>query len=204
MKREITILWLSCLLLLFAGCEKEPKRMDDYLVDFATLLEEGTGYRFRLDNNRIMIPKGVDDYKGKEGQRVILNYIPLKGDTIQVRRISDIFTGMIQPDGFPEGYVDDPVKIKSVWVGGDYLNMIMEIEYHSVPHVVSLFRDHSSGTIDLWFSHSRNNDPRGYPQTMYTSFSLQRLRSESNNALIPFRLFINSQTGQRTFHLALK
>lgn len=203
MNSPLSLLMAIILLSLLTGCEKEPERMDDYLVDFATLQKEGTEYRFRLDNNRIVIPTGVDDYKGNEGQRVILNYVPLNGDTIQIRRISDIFTDVIQEDGFPERYTDDPVKIQSVWVGGDYLNMIMEIEYHSLAHKVSLLRDPSSASVDLWFSHSRNNDPHGYPQMMYASFSLQSLHPGSNGT-IPLRLFINTHTGMREFHFELK
>lgn len=203
MRRVIIVLWLSLLFLLVAGCEKEPERMDNYLVDFATLIKEGASYHFRLDNNRKVIPEKPDDYRGKEGQRVILNYTPLQGDTIRIRRVTDIFTDMIRTDGFPEQYSGDPVKILSLWVGGNYLNMILETEYHSEPHQVSLLRDPSSSSVDLWFSHSRNNDPRGYPQTMYASFSLQGLRNGSNEAAIPFRLFINTDSGMRTFLLAL-
>lgn len=203
MRREIIVLWLFFLFLLVTGCEKETNRMDDYLVDFATVLKEGASYRFRLDNNRIVIPKMLDDYKGNVGQRVILNYSPLKGDTIHVRGITNIFTDVIQTDGFPEQYTGDPVKIQSIWVGGDYLNMVLEIEYHSVPHKVSLLRDHASDSVDLWFSHSRNNDPRGYPQKMYASFSLQHLRSADSSSTIPFRLFIHTYSGMREFHLEL-
>lgn len=204
MKSPLSLLMPIILLSLLTGCEKEPERMDNYLVNFATVLKEESGYRFRLDNNRTVIPKIMDDYKGSEGQRVILNYTPLKGDTIHVRRISDIFTDVIQQNGFPERYVDDPVRIQSVWVAGDYLNMIIEIEYHSVPHVVSLFRDHLSDTVNLWFSHSRNNDPRGYQRTMYASFSLQSLRNGSNSTAIPFRLFIHTPAGMREFQFEFK
>ena len=203
MRREIIVVVFSFLFFLTAGCEKEPKRMDDYLVDFATLLKEGSTYRFRLDNNRILIPQEVTDYSGNNGQRVILNYVPLRGDSIRIRSISDIFTGGIQTDGFPERYSNDPVKILSVWVGGGYLNMILEMEYHSVAHRVALFSDASSPTVDLWFSHSRENDPRGYPQKLYASFSLHSLRTSANSAVIPFRLFINTHTGIREFRLEL-
>ena len=204
MNRPRSLLLLIMLLSLSAGCDKEPERMDNYLVEFATLLKEGTGYRFGLDNNRIVIPEKPDDYEGNEGQRVILNYTPLKGDTIRIRHITDIFTGVIQTAGFPEQYAGDPVKILSIWVGGEYLNMILETEYHSVAHKVSLLRDPSSAPADLWFSHSRNNDPPGYPQKMYASFSLQHLRAGSNGSAIPFRLFINTDTGVREFHFELK
>ncbi len=204
MKRPLSLLIPILLLSLLTGCEKEPERMDNYLVNFATVRKENTHYRFRLDNNQLLVPEKLDDYNGRDGQRVIINYTPLKGDTVHIRRISDIFTDVIQLDGFPEKYVDDPVKIQSVWVGSNYLNMIMEIEYHSVPHVVSLFSDPSSDTIDLWFSHSRNNDPRGYQRRMYASFSLQHLRDGSTTTPIPFRLFINTPGGRREFQLELR
>ena len=176
--------------------------MDDYLVEFATVKKEDTGYRFQLDNGRLLIPRETD-YTGNEGQRVILNYVPAgQGDTVKINYISDIFTGVVLSDGFPGKYVNDPVKIQSVWVGGDYLNMIIEVEYHSKPHKVALFRDLSSPTIDLWFSHSREDDPPGYPQMMYASFLLSSLRTQ-NGVSLPFRVFIHTYDGRREMQFIL-
>ncbi len=175
--------------------------MDDYLVEFATVKKEGAGYRFLLDNGRLLIPRETD-YTGKEGQRVILNYVPWQGDTVKINDITDIFTGAVQSDGFPGRYVKDPVKIQSVWVGGDYLNMIIEVEYHSKPHKVALFRDLSSPTIDLWFSHSQGNDPPGYPQIMYASFLLSSLRTLNRDS-IPFKVFIQTYDGLREMQFIL-
>ena len=202
MKSILLVLWVALLLLPAAGCEKEPKRLDDYFVDFATVKKEGAGYRFLLDNGRLLIPKETD-YTGNEGQRVILNYVPRQGDTVKINYITDIFTGVVQSDGFPERYVKDPVKIQSIWVGGDYLNMIIEVEYHSKPHKVALFRDLSSPTVDLWFSHSRENDPPGYPQMMYASFLLSSLRTQ-NGVSTPFRVFIRTRDGLRDMQFILK
>ncbi|MEN6588586.1 MAG: NigD-like C-terminal domain-containing protein [Proteiniphilum sp.] len=201
MKSLPLVLWIALLLLPAAGCEKEPKRLDDYFVEFATVKKEAAGYRFQLDNGRLLIPRETD-YTGNEGQRVILNYIPWQGDTVKINYISDIFTGVVQSDGFPGKYVNDPVKIQSVWVGGDYLNMIIEVEYHSKPHKVALFRDLSSPTVDLWFSHSREDDPPGYPQMMYASFLLSSLRTQ-NGVSIPFRVFIRTYEGQREMQFIL-
>lgn len=192
------------LLLLLSGCEKDPTRMDDYLVEFATVVKENSSYRFRLDNGRLLIPEEVKNYSGEEGQRVILNYVPLEGDAIKIKFVTNIFTGTIQPDRFPEHYLDDPLKIQSVWVGGDYLNLIVETEYHSEPHSVALLRDPSSTSVDLYFSHSSNDDPPGYPKIMYASFLLTGLREQTGNSPIPFRLFINTYTGMRILELELK
>lgn len=200
MKSYTTIL-LASLLLSLSACKKDSERIEDYFVEFATVVKENSNYRFRLDNGRLLIPQDVKSYSGQEGQRVILNYIPLEGDAIRINFISNIFTGTIQPDGFPEKYSDDPVKIQSVWVGGEYLNLIFETEYHSIQHSIALLRDTSSESIDLYLSHSRENDPAGYPKIMYSSFRLSDLRRQADNSPTPFRLFINTYTGIRVFEL---
>jgi hypothetical protein len=204
MKRHTAILPVFLLLLLFSACEKAPERMNDYLVEFATVVKENSNYRFRLDNGRLLIPEEVKNYSGEEGQRVVLNYIPLEGDAVKINFVSDIFTGAIQPAGFPERYSDNPVKIRSVWVGGNYLNLVIETEYHNAPHSVALFRDSSSASADLYFSHSSNNDPPGYPKMMYASFLLAGLREQAGSSPVPFRFFINTYTGMRIFELELK
>ncbi|ULB34163.1 MULTISPECIES: hypothetical protein [Proteiniphilum] len=195
---------VSLLFFILSGCDKEVERLDDYLVEIATVQKENATYRFKLDNNRILIPEEIKNYSGNDGQRVILRYVPLKDNNIRIINISNIFTAGIQHEGYPEKYSDDPVKIQSVWVGSDYLNLILEIEYHSVPHGVALLRNNSSTSVDLYFSHSRNNDPRGYPQTMHASFSLKDLHSLSNTFPVPFRLFINTHSGMREFWFELK
>lgn len=201
--KSYTATLLAFLLLFLSGCKKDPDRMDDYLVEFATVVKETSNYRFRLDNGRILIPEDLKDYSGEDGQRVILNYIPLEGDAIKINYVSNIFTGNIQRDGYPEQYANDPVKIQSVWVAGDWLNLIVETEYHDKPHKVSLFRDPSSSSIDLYFSHSSQDDPPGYPKMMYLSFLLNNLRVQYG-APVPFRLYINTYTGMRAFDLELK
>ncbi|WP_436418818.1 hypothetical protein [Petrimonas sp.] len=66
-----------------------------------------------------------------------------------------------------------------------------------------MFRDTQSPTIDLHFSHSRNNDPPGYTKKLYASFSLAAIKSP-NGSPAPFRLHINTQSGERIFELEVK
>lgn len=189
----------------FASCEKAPERLDNFLVHFATVIKQNETIHFQLDNNKTLIPKELKDYTANEGQRVVLNYIPLNGDTVKIRNVSNIFTGTIDEKGYPEHYHKDPVKIQSVWVAGNYLNMILEVEYHSKAHLIGLFRDMASSTTDLYFSHSVHEDPPGYPKKLYASFSLQALKpSITNTSPTPFRLFIETHQGLREFAFELK
>ena len=204
MKRKLFIATLIIGFFLAVGCEKEDERIDNFLVDFATVFVSNRRIFFQLDNQRILIPKGLN-YSGESGQRVILNYTPLRGDTVKVNDVANIFTGAIQLPDFFQQPSKDPVKIQSVWVGGDYLNMIFETEYHSVQHLIGLFiMDPSSTPRELYFSHSRNNDPPGYPQTFYASFLIKGLRYPESSDSVPFRLFVNTYEGLREFDLTLE
>lgn len=204
-KKALKSLALISLLPLFlASCEKESERLPDYLMEFVTVEMEGSDYRFRADNGKLLIPDRVTNLSAKTGQRVIINYVPLEGNNIHINYASPIFTGKIEADGYPENYADTPVKIQSVWVGGDYLNLIIETEYHSVPHSVALLRDSSSESLDIYFSHSSNNDSPGYPKVLYASFLIKEIREQANVSPVPFHFFVNTYEGMRTFNLELR
>ena len=189
---------------LLQSCEKEGKRLDDYWVNFATVVKSNTEVTFQLDNNKVLIPKELKDYKGDIGQRVLLNYSFLRGDTIKVNSVSNILTGNIKLTGYPEQQFTDPVNIQSIWVSGNYLNMILEIDYNKTAHSVALFKKPSLTENALYFSHSTNGDAAGAPVLMYLSFSLDNLRVSGNEHPIPFTVYINTHSGLKTFQLILK
>ena len=202
MKKRIPVLIALLLWVSLPGCNKEEQRLDSYFVEFATVIVEGTNYRFRLDDGTLLTPRSLS-YKGFHGQRVLLNFVRLEGENIKVRKIINIFTADIRQHGFPEEYRNAPVKIESIWVRGGYLNLVLEIEYHDKDHQFALFRDRSAATIDLYLSHDTNNDPPGSIQKRYASFNLKDLRNGSTDP-IPFRVIINSYTGTRIFNFELK
>lgn len=194
---------IALALLTLVSCDKEVERLDDYLVEFATVIKLTDNYNFKLDNGTLLTPKSNVNYSGKQGDRVILAWTPSEDNIVEIKNISSIHTASILEDGYPNLYVNNPVKIQSVWVGGDYLNMILEIEYHSTPHSIAVLRDMQSETVDLHFAHSTNNDPRGYPQIMYASFLISSIRKD-NDIETDFNLYINTNSGIRRFQLTLK
>ena len=195
--------YLTVFFLIVLACEKEDKRVDNFLVEFATVVKPADKITFQLDNNKILIPKELKDYSGNNGQRVILNYTPLHGDTVKVNNVSDIFTGTVQESNAVADLVKDPVKIQSIWVGGNYLNMILEIEYYDKTHTIGLFRDTQSPTINLYFAHTKNDDPPGYVKKLSASFSLSSIKSVDGSPT-PFRININTYSGVRVFELEVK
>lgn len=197
-----SVAYITVIFFLVFACGKEPDRIDDFLVEFATVVKPAEKITFQLDNNKYLIPKELKDYSGKDGQRVILNYTPLRGDTVKVNSVSDIFTGTVQESNDVASLIKDPVKIQSIWVGGNYLNLIIEIEYHDKTHVSGLFRDTQSSFIDLHFSHSRDGDKPGYSKKLYASFLLSSIKTSDSPT--PFRFHINTHNGVRMFEMEVK
>ncbi len=198
--------YVACLTVIFlvaSACGKEPERIDNFFVEFATVVKPADRITFQRDNFKTLIPVELKDYSGKNGQRVILNYTPLRGDTVKINSVTDIFTGAIQESDAVADLIKDPVKIQSVWVGGNYLNLILEIEHFDKTHVIGLFRDTQSSAIDLHFSHSKENDPPGYTQKFYASFLLSAIKSP-NASPTPFRFHIRTHTGVRVFELEVE
>ena len=188
--------YLSAILLLAIACEKEPERMQDIFLEFATVVNTSSRTVFKLDNNRLLVPNDNKDYRVEEGKRVIINYTPLQDDVVIVNQVSSIFTGEIKESKDVETVEKDPVKIQSIWVAGGYLNMILEIEYYEKAHKIDLLRNSGESASDLYFAHSRNGDPPGYAKKLYASFSLAALKS-AGNPVDKFKLHIRTLDGER-------
>ena len=202
--QNVSKILITIFLFTLIGCDKEFERIDNYLVDFATVLKEGSNFIFQLDDGTLLTPQGSLNLNADTGDRVLLNWVPSNDNIVKINRATPIFTGKIQNEGYPSQYKNHPIKIQSVWVSGIYLNMIFEIEYHSAPHSIAILRDMESQTVDLYFAHTTNNDPKGYPQIMYASFLLSSILDTNNTTETLFNLYINTNDGIRTYQFTLK
>ncbi len=196
MKSNKILVCYIFLLLLVVGCEKESVRIDDYWVEFATVNKTGNNIAFHLDNGKILTPQNPTSLDLEEGSRVIVNYSFIENETIKVNSVRRIFMDSIKEKGYPEEVKKDPVKIKSVWVSGNYLNMSFEVDYHSKPHKTGLYRNMNASNQTLYFSYSRQDDPPGAPTLMYVSFNITSLQDKN------FTVYINTYEGEREFLFA--
>lgn len=175
--------------------------MDNVFLEFATAVQSDSKTMFRLDNNRLLIPNDSYDKNIEQGKRVIINYTPIKGDTVKVNQVLSVLLGSVA-DKESEVLQKDLVKIQSIWVSGGYLNMIFEAEYHSKTHKIELYRNKSNSLSDLYFTYSREDDPPGYAKKMYTSFMLSALYKD-NPPTKDFTININTHEGIRRFNFEL-
>ena len=197
MQSKKILLFSFFFLLLFFGCEKESIRIDDFFVEFAIVKKNESNFAFLLDNGKVLTLKSPTNLDLEDGKRVILNYTPLEDGFIKVNSARRVFMDSIKIDGYPENIKTDPVKIISVWVSGNYLNMSLESDYHSKAHQAALFRDMNVNEQTLYFSYSREDDPAGAPTLTYLSFNLESLQKKN------FTVYINTYKGKRKLQFQL-
>ncbi len=193
MKTKLKLLVVIILLPFLLGCEKESKRIENYLVEFARVEVAESAIVFRLDNGKLLKPENTTDVDLKDGNRVILDYTPLENEFIKINHVRKIFLDVIKAEGYPDKVKTSPIKIVSIWVSGHYLNMSFEVDYHSKTHSTALFRDITAKEPTLYFSYSREEDPPGAPVLTYLSFDLRNLEKET------FTVYVNTYEKMREF-----
>ena len=187
-----TTTMLVLLITAMISCDKEndiDKAYTDYLYDFVTYLgkqADGTT-TFELesrDNGPVTtliagdvdIPKGVD-----EGNRVLLRYAPAGADNGNSRHIyayavnaiiSDSLRYTIKPlETYLQG--NSPVKLRSLWRTGNYLNFHGQLEYTGKSRHFYLLLDSTTAkrdTVECYMVHNVFGDTTYHWRECYASF----------------------------------
>ena len=198
MKNRHLLILSVIILLLVASCDKKETRLVDFLVELATIAKTEASTTILLDNGTVLTPNNASKLDVEEGARVILNYTPLEDGFININSIQRILLANIVEEGYPAKRETSPIKIVSVWVSGNYLNISFQVDYHSKPHNVGLYRDMQADKPTLFFSYSRADDPPGAPTLSYLSFNLESLQKQD------FTIYINTYDGERKFEFRMK
>lgn len=199
MKNRATLIVLSVILLLFfSSCDKKESRLVDFFVEIATVVKSESLLTILLDNGTVLTPENINKLDFKDGDRVIVNYTPLDKGSININSIRAILLANIKEIGYPDKLETSPVKVISVWVSGNFLNMSFQVDYHSKKHIIDLYRDMQAEKPTLFFSYSRRDDPPGAPNLSYASFNLESLYKQD------FTIYINTYDGERKYDLKIK
>lgn len=198
MRNRASLIFLTLVFLVFVGCDKDEARIPNYFVEFATVVKTESSIMFELDNGSVLTPDESSNYDLDNGNRVVLNYTPLKSGSIKINSVQAIFLGNIEAVENPSEIESDPVKIISVWKSGKYLNISLHVDFHSKAHSTSLFKDMQLDIPMLYFKYSRLDDPPGAPTLKYLSFDIESLQDEN------FSIYINTYQGERKFDFYIK
>ena len=154
-----------------------------YYVEFATALEN---HAFRLDSGQTIYDSNQTAKQTfAVGDRVFLyfSYGNTLSDPVTIHGSAKIFSDALKSmseDAISQ-QANEPVRFQSAWVGSHYLNMHIYIEYRSKAHRVALVVDEEQvddSEIHLYLRHDKNDDPPGYPSSVYASYDLSKVLGE--------------------------
>jgi hypothetical protein len=176
----------------FLSCnEDDGYSLDKYWRSMATVNKTGDNiYDFTLDSGEklwVAAPVGLN--LKPEYKRAIIDYTILSDEqdgydhSVKLNGFYDVLTKdivYIAPDDKikQDSIGHNPIKVYSVWEGGDYLNIFFGFNTGgSKSHIINLVSvapDLSGGEdiVKLEFRHNQKGAPEHYPSKGYASFSL--------------------------------
>jgi len=185
---SLCCIWI-CLALLFTSCKKDdyvyPPVQQDFLTAFSgsdgaleTLLtDKGERYTVTEDLSKSRI-------SANSSARVVSNFETLSSADKTVRVygvLSPISVAPLPPNSAPfvNGIKTDPVNMISIWMGRDYLNIILSIvmqeKKHSF-HFVEEKVEYVQGTklVTLLLYHDADGDAESFSKRAYLSIPLRK------------------------------
>ncbi len=145
-----------------------------------THLQTDNGEKLPVANAKEISTEGVTP---DTTYRTIVGYVPTiteKGASgAHIYNLQAIAAPQAQPASNVTEIKNDPLKVQSIWRGGDYLNFILLVKVQKGKHTFQFIEDSltvsaSTGqrTLYLRLYHDANNDVQAYTQKTYLSLPL--------------------------------
>ena len=168
---KLYMIWLWGLLLLMAACGDDDYYYPSVKMEFVTI-EAGDDGRIRT-----LIPDKGDILPVSQD---------LTGSTISPntsRRVMSNYETM--EEGAKEG--KDPVEVVSIWLGRDYLNMILNLKVSTGKgHTFGIIEDKSeletTRSVDMLLYHDADSDEEYYNRRAYISVPLKQYAESEHPA----------------------
>ena len=194
MKMKLHIFWLLGVFFLLTACGND----DDYYypsvkLEFVTV-ESGTDGKIQtlIPDRGEALPVSKDRTGSTIGantsKRVLSNYEVFsegKGMSAEIYSLQALLTLVPKPADDPaykDGLVHDPVEVVSIWLGKDYLNMILNLKVDTGKgHTFGMVQDSfAGGIVDLTLYHNANGDGEVYNRRAYITVPLSQYKDKAN------------------------
>ena len=183
---KLYMIWLWGLLLLMAACGDDDYYYPSVKMEFVTI-EAGDDGRIRT-----LIPDKGDilsvsqDLTGSTispntSRRVMSNYETME-EGAKIYSLQSLLTPTPKPKddpAFKDKEGKDPVEVVSIWLGRDYLNMILNLKVSTGKgHTFGIIEDKSeletTRSVDMLLYHDADSDEEYYNRRAYISVPLKQ------------------------------
>lgn len=207
MKQLLFIVAMALLLTTIAACDKEIKTSDAYthsIYDIVTYVgsdkEKGTA-QFELigrDGTSTMLTGSVTvDSTLKPLQRLLLRYMTADdaSGNIKVYGMTRVITDSLRYSTAPLSlYARHPVKMRSAWRTGDFINLHCQVEYTGKSRTMMMLIDDATrnqDTVHCYLHHDIHGDTTYHWRECYASFNVGNVWKRT--ACSVMRLHINEE-----------
>lgn len=185
-KRKLHRVWLLGLLFLMTACGDDDYYYPSVQLEFVTVVAGEDGSIQTLIPDKGASLPVLEDRTGSAispntSRRVMSNYEVLpKG--ARIYSLQSLVTPDPKPEDDPvykDGIKTDPVEMVSIWLGRNYLNMILNLKVSTGKgHVFGIVEDISEletkGIVNMLLYHDANSDAEYYNRRAYISVPLEK------------------------------
>lgn len=193
-RRKLHIVWLWGLLLLMTACGEDEYYYPPVKFEFVTVVAGEDGRIQTLITDKWESLPVSEDLTGstlqsEETRRLLSNYETISEGANATARIYSL-QSLVTPPPLPadnkayeDGIKTDPVDVVSIWMGRNYLNMILNLKVsQGKGHVFGIVEDTSElaskGIVTLLLYHNANEDKGFFDRRAYISVPLLKYADE--------------------------
>lgn len=185
-RSKLHIVWLWGLLFLMTACGDDDYYYPSVQLEFVTVVAGEDGSIQTLIPDKGASLPVLEDRTGSAispntSRRVMSNYEVLTGG-VCIYSLQSLITPDPKPEDDPvykDGIKTDPVEMVSIWLGRNYLNMILNLKVSTGKgHVFGIVEDTSEletkGIVNMLLYHDANSDAEYYNRRAYISVPLEK------------------------------
>jgi len=190
MKKYFLLLLLPVFAFVACDDDDDGKSLDKFWISYATVDNPDDGYFFylNLDNGERLWTAASNfyNYRPRTGQRILADYTILNDKPagsaydhdVKLNDAYNILTKnifLVTP-ATQDSIGHDPLDVKDIWVGGDFINVKFNFRLNDRQHLISMVKDDSKtyddGRIHLELRHNAHNDGQGYVSSGLAAFNI--------------------------------
>lgn len=182
----------------FTSCKEDEYVYPPVKLEFLTALSGGNGSlqslltdggeRLSVEEDRTQTKIGANSM-----QRVISNYVQSGAGGAKIYALATVVSPVPEPEGseiFKDGIKTDPAEVQSIWMGLDYLNIVLLVKGQDGKHFFHFVKEKEylnekgKKCIDILLYHDAGNDMPAYTRRTYVSVPLRQYANGINDEII--------------------